>query len=166
MERKKTEKEKYTESEQRKTQHWNRSRLHETVSPQSQQMSADGMHLSPENFTKQNQVPEPRMETGRPSHTPSYVLANKVSSPQTAGVLRGGASNIPPLLCSFWEKSTLQVTIEPASVVILGVIFTINTHSPVKIKSGCFAINSSWSEASTSLWGLFCKRVIWTQVMN
>ena len=64
-------------------------------------MSADGMHLSLENFTKQNQEPEPRMETGKPSHTPSYVLANKVSSPQTAGELRGGASNNPRLLGSF-----------------------------------------------------------------
>lgn len=41
-------------------------------------------------LTKQNQVPEPKMETGKPNHTPRYVLANKVSAPQTTGVVQRG----------------------------------------------------------------------------
>jgi len=71
-------------------------------------MSADGMHLSLENFTKQSQVPEPRIETGKPSHTPSYMLANKVSCPQTAGEVRGGASNNPPLLCTSERRALFR----------------------------------------------------------
>lgn len=32
-------------------------------------MSADGMHLSLESFTKQNQAPQPKIKTGTPNQT-------------------------------------------------------------------------------------------------
>lgn len=92
VEGKKAERRNTQRPKQQKTQHLNRSHLNETVSPQSQQMSADGMHLSLEEVTKQNQALELKMETGKPNRSPRYMLANNVSAPKTTGVAQRGCT--------------------------------------------------------------------------
>lgn len=39
------------------------------------EMSADRMHLSLESLTKQNQAPDPKMEIGKPNHSPQIYLS-------------------------------------------------------------------------------------------
>lgn len=53
------------------------------------QMSVGGIYLSLESFTKQNQAPEPKMETGKPNQTPR-IYFSKISALKTTGVAQMG----------------------------------------------------------------------------